>query len=319
MADLTAVLRRNMKRALRGGALVEAAEILARLRREAPLDVATRGLELEYLLASRKLDEAAALATQLVKLHPSSARIHYLAARVAYARRRYAHAEDLLREAARLSPHWRLRHWLGKTLTQLGRLDDAEPLLLEVVRDHPHAGTDLAWLYERRGELERAIETLQRYCERYPDDAFGARQLERLRARALDPESLQREVEMLAELGEEVSDNLLAEHVDSLLATGRSVRARELISERAPTLDPRVAVRLAWICHKRRVPDLAYLLFLSQLPFRSNDVKLLSAIEADARRAGRVGELIDAYRELSDANPKLWGRIRRLARTVDNG
>ncbi len=314
MSRAREVIRRNLERALREGQLEDAAQLLERLRREAPLELPTRGLELEYLLAAGRLDEARALAEQLVKLFPASARVFFLAGRTAYARRRYDRALELFEEAGRLKPHWRIRYWIGKTLTQAGRLDEAEPILVDVVREHPFTAPALAWLHERRGEVDEAIRVLERHCAARPGDRFAAEQLERLRARRLDPERLEEEVESLLELGEAVPPELLAEHVEGLLKTGQGPRVRELLRSCRASLDPRTALRIAWICHRNGLPDLAYSLFREQLSTHLRDVKLLAAMEKDARLAGRTEELVEIYRELAVQEPRLWGRLRRLSR-----
>ena len=318
MTTARQVLERNLRRALREGRLEEAEGLLARLRREAPLDLRTRGLELEYLLAAGRLDEANGLAAQLVELFPASARIFYLAGRTAYARREYQRALELFREAGRLAPHWRVRHWIGKTLTQLGRLDEAEPVLREVLAEHPHTAPSLAWLHERRGEVAEAIRLLEGHCARRPEDRFARTQLERLRARVLGPERLQEEVEALLALGEEIPPELLAEHVEGLLRTGQGPRVRELLAA-AGALEPRTALRIGWICHHHGMPDLAYALLVEQLPSQLANPKLLAALEKDARLAGRTEELIARYRELAPRRPQLWSRIRRLASRIEKG
>ncbi len=318
MTTARQVLERNLQRALREGRLEEAEGLLARLRREAPLDLRTRGLELEYLLAAGRLDEADALAAQLVESFPASARIFYLAGRTAYARREYERALEHLQEAERLAPHWRVRHWIGKTLTQLGRLDEAEPVLREVLAEHPNTAPSLAWLHERRGEASQAIRLLEEYCARQPEDSFAQAQLERLRARVLGPERLQEEVEALLELGEAIPPELFTEYVEGLLRTGQGPRVRELL-DAAGALDPRTALRIGWICHRHGMPDLAYALLVEQLPSQLANPKLLAALEKDARLAGRTRELIGRYRELAPRRPQLWSRIRRLAASLEDG
>ncbi len=320
MSTAVETLRRNLARTLREGRLEEASGLLDRLRRLDPLALPTRGLELEYLLVARRTEEAEALARELMDLYPTSARIFFLAGRVAYARRRYEEALERFAEAGRLAPHWRVRYWTGKTLTQLGRLDEAEPILEEVTRERPFTAPALAWLHERRGDVERAIAVLEVHVASRPEDTWAARRLEELRARRMDPERLSQEVEDLLELGDEISPELLAGYVDSLLATGRSREAREAVARAGNTLDRRSALRIAWACHRGGLPDLACALFLRHLPEETANVKLLTALEKDARLSGRLDELMDAYRELAAVEPRLWGRLRRLlARIEDTG
>ncbi len=199
-------------------------------------------------------------------------------------------------------------------MTQMGRLDEAEPILRELVRDHPRCAPDLAWLHERRGEIAEAIRILEHHTERYPDDRYPAHHLEQLRARTTAPDRLEEQVETLKEYGEDVPPGMFAEYVESLLRTGRSAMVRKILPTLRATLEPRMRRQIAWSCHRHGVPDLAYGLFLEALPDRPGDFKLLAALEKDARLSGRLDELLDRYRELAAHHPKLWGRIRRLSR-----
>src|SRR5207249_7887387 len=115
-----------MWRALSDGRLQDAEEILNRLKQEDPLSQETRGFELELCLNSNRLAEANALARQLCRLFPQSARILFLAGKVAYRLKDYKEAESHFRESHRVYPHWRNQYWLGKTLTQSGHLAEAE-------------------------------------------------------------------------------------------------------------------------------------------------------------------------------------------------
>jgi len=174
--NLATVLQRNLRQALRAGDAEQAGPLLQRLKTEDPLSLETRGLELEYLLLTEHREEARLLAEQLLTLHPGSARIHYLAGRMEYQGRRYPQALARFSESNRLFPHWRTRLWSGKSLTQLGRYGEAEGLLLELHATHPKVGRDLAWLYERMGEEERALHYLERYLESWPDDPLALQQ-----------------------------------------------------------------------------------------------------------------------------------------------
>jgi tetratricopeptide (TPR) repeat protein len=312
LSQLLFVLRRNLAEALGGGNLDEAAAILERLRREDPLSVHTRGAELELLLRAGRLDEAAVLADQLTAAFPTSARVFYLAGRVAYRRRTYAEAQALLEESLRIAPHWKARHWLGKTLTQAGRLAEAEPLLLEAAQRTAIARRDLAWLYERMDDGPRALAALETYLAEVPGDEFAKGQLQRLRARALEPERLLQEVETLAALGEEVPIDILPEYVEGLLRAGQGGRAREVVAACETSLDARTATRLAWACHRLQAADLACRLFLRALQGNLHSPKTLSALEGDAARAGRLAEVAEAYQALVDREPRLWGRLRRV-------
>jgi len=161
-------------------------------------------------------------------------------------------------------------------------------------------------------DAPRATAALEAYLAEVPDDDFAKGQLQRLRARCLDPERLQQEVEALVALGEEVPRDILPEYVESLLRAGQGGRARELVAACEASLDPRTASRLAWACHKLQAADLACRLFLRALPANLHSPKALSALEADAGRAGRLAEVVEAYQALAEHEPRLWGRLRIL-------
>ena len=311
-ASLVSTLHRNLARALAAGDLEDATAILDRLRREDPMSVRTRGGELELLLRGGCLEDAEVLAPQLMVAFPSSARVFYLAGRVAYQRRDYPAAVARLEESLRISHHWRCQYWLGKALTQAGRLQEAEAALLEAVTHTPLARRDLAWLYERMGENPLALATLEEYVKSQPDDAFAQSQVRKLRARALDPEQLCGELETLQDLGEEIPPEVLPEYVDGLLRTGQGERAREVLAVREGSLDPRTLNQVAWVCHRLQAPDLACRLLLRCVASNLHSAKTLNALEGDAVRAGRLTDVIAAYRSLVEREPRLWGRIRRL-------
>lgn len=307
-------LRRNLRRALLEHRLDEAEAILARLEREDPLSVQTRGSVLELLLRRGRLDEAERLAEALVDQCPESARVFYLAGRVHYRRRRYPRAVELLRESVRIADVWRSRHWLGKALTQAGELDEAEAILVGLIEEHPLVSSDLGWVHERRGDLDLALEAYERSLTLRPEDGFIRQAVARVRAGMLGAEALSGEIESLVELGEEVPEELLPEYVESLLTTGRAEEARALIAELRPGLEHRTACRLGWICHRLRIADLAFDLLLHSLSANLTSVKHLTALEADAARAGEVDELCARYAQFAPAHPRLWGRLRRLQR-----
>lgn len=311
------VLRRNLRAALKGGAGAAALELLAQLKEEEPLAVETRTLELEVLLKAQRHDEAERLAGQLLRLYPDNGWVQFLAGMSAYRRRDYVTAATRFQESLRLSPHWRTRCYLGRALTQGGRLDQAEPLLLALVAERPQCRRDLAWLLERRGDGARALAEVTRYLADYPDDPLAREQEQRLRARSLAPGELQAEVETLVELGEEVPPELLPEYVESLFASGRGEQARAFVAERAAHLEPRLAVRVAWSCHHHEAFDLAYSLFLRDFRAQCGNVKFLAALEKCAGRCDRLGELIAFYEEQAPQEKRLYGRARKLRKRLD--
>jgi tetratricopeptide (TPR) repeat protein len=294
--DPTRELTTEIDSAVRRGDLDAAEEKLARLRAAAPAAVETRGLELSLLLRRNRLDDAARLADQVVEQFPASARIWYLAGLVAYRRKRYEVAEERLRESDRIHPHDRTRRQIGKALTQLGRLEAAEPILLDLVDRHPECRIDLAWLYERRETPERALEELDLYLKSRPDDRFAASQRLRLRAEALGLAEIRQEVETLCELGEDVPGEFLPRYCESLVHDGEFAELRRFVAERANSLEPYVASRMAWQCYRLAVWDVALDLFLRALPVKRHDEKLVTTMLAAARRCGREAEAREALK-----------------------
>ena len=187
---IVAALRENMWRALSEGRLQDAGEILSRLKQEDPLSQETRGFELELYLNLNRLAEANVLARQLCQLFPQSGRIFFLAGRVAYRLKDYKRAESHFRESHHIYPHWRTQYWLGKTLTQSGRLEEAESLLLETRERTTNALLELAWLYERRNDLQSALKAYDEFLAVHPSHSFALEQRLRMKARMLEPESL---------------------------------------------------------------------------------------------------------------------------------
>jgi tetratricopeptide (TPR) repeat protein len=309
-----AALRENMWRALGGGRLREAEDILTQLKQEDPLSQETRGFELELCLNSSRLTEARALSQQLCRLYPQSGRIVFLAGKVAYRLKDYKEAESHFRESYSIYPHWRTQYWLGKTLTQLGRLDEAESLLLEARERTPNALLELAWLYERRKDLEAALKAYDDFLGAHPDNSFAAQQRLRVRARMLDPESLIEEVGALEELGEEIAPPLFPEYVQRLFETGKTTEARGRILEKMSGLDAKTGSRLAWVCYRAKAYDLACALFLAHLGANLSYFKYLNALESAAARCGRIPQVLEAYRAHEAHAPNLRGRSKTLAR-----
>ena len=316
--SVTKVLRRNLQQAMRGGNLEQAAELVERLQQEDFLSLETRGLTLEYLLRRGDLDGAAVLVTQLLELFPESSRIHYLAGIHAYRQKRYPVALERFRESDLMHTHWKSRHWLAKTLTQMGRMEEAEPILLKLVEKHARCRSDLAWLYERQQRFPRAIEILERHLKEAPNDRFAQDQLQRLRARDLTPEGLQEEVDTLTELGEEIPEQIMPEYLETLLSTGQGGVARSFVAERLTSLQPGLAGKMGWVCHHHLAYDLAMDLFLQAFPEQRENYKFLSALEAAAIQCQRVAGLVAYYETHAQEDKRLYGRMKRLMRQLES-
>lgn len=312
--ELAKVLRYNLNRALRANELEKAEALLEQLKSTEPLAMETRGLELDYLLRKQEWAAAAKLAQQLVSLFPGSGRIQFSAGQAAYRQKNYGAAVQCFRESMRLFPHNLSQQWLAKTLTQLGEFDEAESLLIALATNSAKAYLDLAWLYERKQQYERALEYLARHLEAAPDDHFALAQQQKLRARQMQPEHLVAEVDTLLEYGEAVSEEILPEYLERLFTTGQAAKARQLISDNAATWPARLADRVAWACHKLQIYDLAYDLFLVNFTAQRRNFKYLSALETCAKRCLRVAALIAFYEQHAVDERALYGRIRILQR-----
>ncbi len=303
-----------MRDALARNRLHDAEDILAILKKEDPLSRETRGFELEYYINSNRLAEAEALSRQLCTLFPDSGRIHFLAGKAAYRLKKYEQAEVCFRESNRIYPNPGIRHWLGKTLTQMGRFDEAESLLLEARENNPRALLDLAWLHERKNELETALQFFDEYLKLHPEDDYAADQRVRIKAKLLEPEALIEEVAALKDLGEAVPPGLLTEYVRKLFESGQAPRARAEVTSRMNSLDAKTAIQLAWICYKAQAYDLACSIFLAHLPANLENRKYLVALEAAAIRCNRIPQVLEAYHPYLEQARHLYGRSRSLSR-----
>ena len=310
--ELKKVLQRNLFTSLRKSDFEEASKLLVALRDEDPLSVETRGLELEFLIGSKRYNEAEPLAKQLVELFPSSARILYLAGRLAYRLKQYTIALAHFRESERIHPHGFTSLFLGKTLTQVGEFDEAESILIPLVSEYPMARLDLSWLYERKGEFERALGEIEKYLEKHPDEEFARGQQQRLRAKCLGPEEIIDEVDSLREHGEEVDENVLPEYIEGLLRAGQGVKARTAIENVEDRFAPHTIVRIGWNCYRLQAYDLALQMFKIAFPRNLGNAKFLSALERSAQRCGRMEDLSNLYEQHAPEEPRLYGRLRRL-------
>ncbi len=309
---LDKVLQRNLRNLLRGGDLQEAARVLERLEDAAPLALETRALALEFLLQSRRNNEAGSLARQLLDQFPGSSRVHYLAGIAVYRLRDYRQAADHFAESQRLRPHWKHQRWLGKSLTQMGRLDTAEAQLLPLCDDHPVCLTDLAWNSERQGDTARALELLERHRERFPDDRYTLARLRRLKAEALSPAEIQEEFTLLEELGEQPDAEMIPAYLKALLDTAQGGKAREFVEQNRRHWTLEEMRQCAWVCHHQQAYDLAFELFLELFRHDRDNYKYLNALEKAAQRGGGLDALRALYEDIAPEDKRFYGRLRKL-------
>lgn len=317
-AALAQTLRRQVSRAVAEGNFVAAEAVLSQLQEIAPHWADTRGLELEIRLKSGRLDEAGVLVPQLLALFPQSAKIHFLAGLFHYKSRRYAQARPCFEESGKLHPFWGTSRYLAKTLSQMASTrDEAEAILLPLARQHPECWIDLAWVYQQKQDIERAVEATERYLEVEPQNEFARSRLQSLKAKLLDPGDVQAEVELLLELGEPVSNELLGSYFEALLKTGQMQRARDFFAAQARQLSGRAATGIGWVAYQLKAHDLAVDWFLLGLDDNRRDFKFFSALEKAAELSGKGDAVLRAYKERIPADVHFHGHIKRLQKRLD--
>lgn len=309
----------NIKSAIRQKRFAEADTILERLKGVAALAAETRGLELELLLAQKRIQEADRLGRQLAEQFSGSGRILYLAGQAAFYQRDFKRAAKLLEESVRVFPHKYSKRWLAKSWTALRRFADAEALLLGLLDSEPYARADLAWLYECRGDWDRALWEIEKVLAHFPQSSSAKEQKLRLEAKSAGRSEVIEEVETLEELGEEVPEPLFSEYVKTLFTTGRPQQAREATVARKDGLAPGTLRDLAWTCYNLQVHDMAFELFLMIFEEQAANYKFLNSLENAARNAGKLEELALFYEERTGQHPNLFGRLHRLKTVVSSG
>jgi tetratricopeptide (TPR) repeat protein len=302
----------NAKRAIGKGDMDEADRVASRLMESFPAEAASHGLALELLLEKGLLEEAGRAADRLISRFPSSAGILFQAGVAAYRLKRYPSAEQRFEESEKLFSSKKTRRMLAKTLINLGRFDDAEGMLINLVETDPFCRSDLAWLYERKGDFARAGREAARRLSEYPNDERARSQKIRLEAGALDDAEVIEQVEILEELGEPLPNEMVSRYVSALVASGRSEDARRFILAEKSDLDRRAIVDLAWTCHRLQLHDMAYELFILVVEEESQNIKLLSTLDFCAKRAGREAELAEIYEAMGAKHKALYGRAKKL-------
>jgi hypothetical protein len=118
----------------------------------------------------------------------------------AYHRRDYRQAAERFEEAEGPHPHWKHQRWQGKSLSQVGKLVQAEALLLPLADPHRVCPADVAWSFERPGDTARAVELLERRHGHFPDDRHALARLHRLEALEPSTGEIQEEIALSEEL-----------------------------------------------------------------------------------------------------------------------
>jgi tetratricopeptide (TPR) repeat protein len=300
------------KRAVARGNPDEAERAASRLMESYPAEAASHGIALELLLQKGLMDEAGRTADRLVDRFPNSAGILFQAGLAAYKQKKYALAAQRFDESEKLFSSKKTRRMLAKTLINLGRFDDAEGMLINLVEIDPSCRADLAWLFERKGDFGRAAAEAAKRLSEYPDDERARSQKIRLEASALDDAEVIEQVEILEELGERLPNEMVSRYVSALVASGRSDDARRFILTEKSDLDRRAIVDLAWTCHRLQLHDMAFELFILVLEEESRNFKLLNTLDFCAGRAGRAVELAELYETIAVKQKALFGRAKKL-------
>ena len=309
-------LKHNIKQLIYQRDWPSALDGLAKLKQLAPLELETRGLELEYLVAAEQQQDAQNLAKQLIQLFPASSRVHYLSGLLAYREKDYRAALLAFEESSRLYPHWRTERYIGKTSTQSGNFELAEMKLLPLAAKHPVCLLDLAWLYERQQQYSYAQQSIEEYLKYKPEDEYAILQLQRLQAQVLSVDQVAEEVETLTDFGENIPIGLLAKYLRNQLELGNGNLLRQWLPPRLEHIEKKDSVKLAWICYQLNTYDLAYTLFLKDFAGQYNNVKYRSALELSAERSGQIENLTTVYEQYCELDNRFYGRLAKLRKKI---
>lgn len=309
-------LKRNIKQWLRKNDWSRVQDGLAELKQLDPLGLETRGLELEFLLAADRRQEAGALANQLVSLFPASSRIHYLAGKLAYRKKDYARALPAFEESFRLHPHWRTERFIGKTYTQTGDFERAESLLHRLIAEHSVCLLDLAWLYERKQHYAKAQTAIEQYLAQSPDDTYARQRLQRLQAHVLPPDQVLEDVETLCEFDEHIPIGLLTEYIRTRLGRGEGGAVRQWLAVRMDNMEHKDALQLGWVCYQFKAYDLAFELFIKDFAGQYDNFKYRTALELSAERSGKLENLVTVYESYVEEDKRFYGRLLKLRKKL---
>jgi len=143
----------------------------------------------EALIQAERLAEAIPVLEEVERAHPNDLRTVLRLGFLEFERRDYEAARRRFERALALNPEQHeVSYFLGVTLRRLDRTDEAIAIFAGVPETHerfPEARTQIAGIYERRGEYDRAIAEVERarsHGEARPLDLYVAS----LRSRAGD-------------------------------------------------------------------------------------------------------------------------------------
>ncbi len=309
-------LQRNIVKWIRQGDWSAAEEGITELKKSDPLSLDTRGLELDYLIAVDRHEDAESLARQLINLFPASSRIHLLAGKLAYKQKNYVSALPFFEESYRLYPNRYTERYIGKTLTQAGDFSRAEPILVRLASSQAIVLKDLAWLYERKNQFSKAQEAIRRYLKYNPRDEYAKSKLQQLQAHALPADQVIDEVQTLTDFDEEIPVGLLTEYTKVMLEKGRGGELRSWMQPQIPDMKNKDALQAGWVCHKLKAYDLAFELLIKDFASQYVNIKYRGAIELSAQNCGQLERLIELYEQYAERDHKFYGRATRLRKRL---
>jgi len=123
-----------------------------------------------------RLDDAMATLAEIIEFYPQDVNSRLRRALIDYQRENFDAAEKELAELVAEDPSsYELQFFRGVLLRKLDRLDEAIAAFEAVPADHSRyleAHTQIASIYETRGEFDLAIEELKRVRERHPSPSL---------------------------------------------------------------------------------------------------------------------------------------------------
>jgi tetratricopeptide (TPR) repeat protein len=157
-----AIARAHRDRGDRDGEIAVYREILE----HEPGQEATLLALAEALIQANRLDEAVPVLEQLEQAHPDDLRTVLRLGFLQFERRDYEAARGRFERALELNPEqYEVAYFLGVTLRRLDLLDEAIAAFERVPESHeryPEARTQIAGIYEKRGEYDRAIAEVEK-------------------------------------------------------------------------------------------------------------------------------------------------------------
>lgn len=283
---------------------------------ESGLNSHSQGLMLECYFELKQLKEGEKLANLLCEQYPESARIHFISGKIFFRLRKYKKAEACFRTNQALFPSFSGTIWLAKALTNQQNFDEARSLLSRLDTSHPLVLQELAWLYERSQNDQKALECYEKALPLERNTKFLNRKVEELRAKLTDHAHFLEEMETLEALDEEIPDHLIKSYFEKQLAKGEQERVRQYYRANKSRFNPKLCNEVGWVCYRAKCYDLSFELFLAYFLHDSTYWKLNNALQKSAEMSGKTGQLVAVFRKLAKKQSNLYGRIKKLEKMM---